>query len=390
MRAANSSRPDVRVTRRGLLATAAFAGAAVAAGCAPAAADRSQAPAVQSGGVAMPQTAWDELVAAAKQEGRLSLVTVAGVGYRKWGQAFQDAFPGIEVEQQQFATTALWVPKVLQERQGGLFLADVVQSGAPVIFGGLKGPGALAPLRPLLLNRPDVLSDSNWQDGFDVGWQDEAKQLGYGYATKIIPLALNTDLVQPGEVTSIDDVLNPKGKGKLIWGDVSGGGTFGPMHAIRVLRGEDAVKRLIVDQQPLFSRDARQLAESMIRGQYAIASALTRSVMQEFWDQGLGKNVQLVDLVGAGTIATSDCLWFLDRAPHPNAAKLFVNWALTKEGQTAFARDVQTDSRRTDVTPLNPDDTPKSGRQYVSVTNEASIPDVDKTRNLLDELVRSR
>ena len=50
------------------------------------------------------------------QEGRLSLVTVAGVGYRKWGQAFQEAFPGIEVEQQQFATTALWVPKVSPER----------------------------------------------------------------------------------------------------------------------------------------------------------------------------------------------------------------------------------------------------------------------------------
>src|SRR5437870_5672921 len=192
-----SSHSGVRVTRRGMLTSAAVAGTAMAAGCAPGAVDRSQVPAAQGDALAMPQTAWDDLVAAAKKEGRLSLVTVAGVGYRKWGQAFQEAFPGIEVEQQQFATTALWVPKVLQERQGGLFLADVVQSGAPVIFGGLKGPGALAPLRPLLLSRPDVLSDSNWQDGFDAGWQDDGKQLGYGYATKIIPLAINTDLVRP-------------------------------------------------------------------------------------------------------------------------------------------------------------------------------------------------
>ena len=47
-------------------------------------------------------------------------------------------------------------------------------------------------------------------------------------------------------------------------------------------------------------------------------------------------------------------LGVFDRAPHPNAAKLFVNWWLTKEGQTAYhelASSSPPPSLRDDVPP---------------------------------------
>jgi ABC-type Fe3+ transport system substrate-binding protein len=42
-------------------------------------------------------------------------------------------------------------------------------------------------------------------------------------------------------------------------------------------------------------------------------------------------------------------LMLIDQAPHPNAAKVFVNWLLTKEGQTAYATTMKQTSRRLDV-----------------------------------------
>jgi ABC-type Fe3+ transport system substrate-binding protein len=41
---------------------------------------------------------------------------------------------------------------------------------------------------------------------------------------------------------------------------------------------------------------------------------------------------------------------YINRAPHPNAAKVFLNWLLGKEGQTAFAKAMGYVSRRVDVT----------------------------------------
>jgi len=37
------------------------------------------------------------------------------------------------------------------------------------------------------------------------------------------------------------------------------------------------------------------------------------------------------------------------KASHPNAAKVYVNWLLTKEGQTEYARSRSYGSRRLDV-----------------------------------------
>ena len=43
-----------------------------------------------------------------------------------------------------------------------------------------------------------------------------------------------------------------------------------------------------------------------------------------------------------------------NKAPHPNAAKLFLNWFLTKEGQTSWAKNTLLNSRRRDVQVVDP------------------------------------
>ena len=57
---------------------------------------------------------------------------------------------------------------------------------------------------------------------------------------------------------------------------------------------------------------------------------------------------------GASISAAFGQLALMNRAPHPNAAKVFVNWLLSREGQSAFQRVISTpgerkNSRRIDV-----------------------------------------
>jgi len=82
------------------------AGAATAAACAPAA----TAPSGQASPGAQKaewENEWDRLAAAARQEGKLSVFTLAGAGYRKALDGFEKAF-GIPVEHSSESSASIW------------------------------------------------------------------------------------------------------------------------------------------------------------------------------------------------------------------------------------------------------------------------------------------
>ena len=78
---------------------------------------------------------------------------------------------------------------------------------------------------------------------------------------------------------------------------------------------------------------------------------------------------------GAGLTSHSGQIGLVDNAPHPNAAKVFVNWLLSREGQmtmqTVFAegRRGASNSRRTDIPKdmIPPQDRLKQGVDYIDV-----------------------
>jgi ABC-type Fe3+ transport system substrate-binding protein len=51
------------------------------------------------------------------------------------------------------------------------------------------------------------------------------------------------------------------------------------------------------------------------------------------------------EIMGGG----SCCMALLGRAAHPNAARVFVNWVLSREGQIAWQKYSATSSLRTDI-----------------------------------------
>src|SRR5262249_48813742 len=150
------------------------------------------------------------------------------------------------------------------------------------------------------------------------------------------------------------------------------------------------VRQLLVEQEPVLLRDPRQLMEGLIRGRYPIAlTGALKQNLREFLDQNLGTNVKFVEVPGL-MYSNMYSLWHLDRAPHTTADKLFVTGFLRREAQAIYAPNAERNSRRTDVTPVDPEGLPKPGQPFYTIGPEASLSDVKAARELLDEIGKIR
>ncbi len=310
------------------------------------------------------QADWQKLTAAAKQEGELSLAVSFGVGGvpRTTIEEFQK-FSGVKVNMQTFQSGSIMGPKILQEQQGGVFNYDVLMVSGP--FGpALRDGNALVPLRPQLM-RPDVLDTKVWVNGIDASFRDKEKQFGFAPVWELVShFWINTNFVKPGEIKNTPDLLNPRFKGKMMFSDVRTGATFAAAMGIQKAHGDDMLKRLFVDMEPAYSRDTRQILEQLIKGQRMVVIGVMEPLLPDFKAQGLTNHIQRIVLEDAKVSTTGNDLWMPKRAPHPNAAKLFVNWFLTKDGQTIYTQDTLNNSRRLDVPPQAPERAARAGEKY--------------------------
>ena len=347
-------------TRRGFLATTA---AATAAACAPAAAPPSAPAASPSGGSkAAWEQQWDQLVDAAKKEGKLSTLSLVGVGYRNAMDAFEKAF-GIQVEHDQAPSATVWVPKRTKEREAGINQLDVAIVPPNSAITSMRPAGAWDPIKPVIF-RPDVLDDKVWRDGIEGRYMDKEKQIAFAWEYHVQHvIGIDTSQVKT-EPKSMRDLLDPQWKGKIIMIDPRFGDGYLTASNYRKQYGDDFVKQYLVDQQPQFTREPRQVAENVIRGRNPIGQGMRVVVLKEFRDQGVTGNLKLMDFADADFVPATS-IFLANKAPHPNAAKLFINWFLTKEGQPVFSKELPTNSARNDVEVFVPEGAPGPGKQYL-------------------------
>lgn len=371
---------DRTTNRRTFLAAGGIAGAAALAACAPAA---TPAPPSIAAPAAQPEPwrkEWDELIAAAKKEGTLAITTGLGAGYRTAVEAFKAAYPGIEVEQGQLVATQ-FVPKALAESKAGVNNHDVVVTSHATAGLSMYTNGLMDPVRDAIMV-PELKDDKTWRGGFEAGFPDKDKKWAYA-AFQILSdyLWINTDIISPNEIKSVDDLLNPRWKGKIISGDPRSNG-YGstPGTALRIAYGDDIIRKLWKDQEVVLTVDSRQLAEGVIRGRYPISIGMDYAILNSFRQEGLGKNVMALQIPQMQSVsAGQDVLYIFKTKPHPNAAKVFVNWYLSKEGQTAWAQAGLNNSRRADVAPLSPDRAPQAGVKYFSSETAEGIAGLAET-----------
>jgi len=364
---------DARVSRRRLIQTALGAAAAAVV---PRRA-RAAAPAD-----------WPGVVAAAKAEGKVVFNTFPGDGYKRALRSFTAAYPDIKLEHTSLHSQD-FAPRILQERQANIFTWDVASIPTSTALQVLRPAGAWDPIRPVI-TLPEVRDDAGWDGGFERGFTVvKDKALTYGFiANRGGGVCVNTDQVKD-DVRSLNDMLAAKWKGKLLLADVRVmGDTFWPMTAARLNLGDEIIKRLFVDQDPVLSRDTRQMAEFMVRGRYPLALGVNPLLLSQFQKQGLGKNLKFVHPPEIDTVNFSTTLWLVNRAPHPNAAKVLINWILTKDAQVQWAREVETNSRRVGIESGNADLLPPKGAKLFQVDAEENLPEVIKTQDIAKAVIK--
>jgi ABC-type Fe3+ transport system substrate-binding protein len=152
--------------------------------------------------------------------------------------------------------------------------------------------------------------------------------------------------VDPKELRSFDDLLDPKWKGKIGFYDPrrpgAGSATWSFMWDIK---GVKYLKRLL-EQDIQVTRNRRVLAESLAKGKLSIIIGLTYYSFRQFVTAGLPIKPLPTFKEGTYISGGSGNLAIIKNPPHPNAAKVFVNWLLGKEGQEVFTNAMGQPTRR--------------------------------------------
>ena len=78
----------------------------------------------------------------------------------------------------------------------------------------------------------------------------------------------------------------------------------------------------------------------------------------------------------------------VNRAPHPSAAKVLINWLLTQGAQAAWAKELQTNSRFAGVEPGDPHAIVPMGLSLTQIDAEELLPELIKTQDLAKQLIK--
>ncbi len=308
---------------------------------------------------------WKKTLDAAKNEGKVHIYSVASNAVRSaLSKEFTKKY-GIQLE---FVTArgSELVEKLSSERRANIYLADLYIGGSTTPTTSFKPAGFLDPLKPLLV-LPEVTNPKLWYGG-GLYFGDKEKQ--YVVCPVLTAannyLSVNADLVKPGEIKAYKDLLNPKWKGKIIINDptIAGAGSRWFAVVADQFTGLDYMRDL-AKQEPFLTRDQRLQAEWVARGKYAIAIGVQPDLQAEFIKAGAPIKTVIPE-EGTWLGGGPGLIVYFNRAPHPNAAKIFVNWFLSKEGQTLYSKTAAAESARLDVPTdhLNKDDLRVPGVKY--------------------------
>ena len=294
----------------------------------------------QAGEPARWQADWDQALQAARKEGQLTLYGSAD--YEILFGEFNKKYPGIKVVGV-YGRGADVAKRFMAERRAERYLADLYVNGMTTGYNVFYKAKALDPIPPLLI-LPEVIDTSKWWNG-KHHYVDPENQylLNINGETRIV-VGYNTKLVNPAEIKSYWDLLNPKWKGKIVAYDPSLGGAGDAMRFFYHHKnlGPEFIRRVLTETDLVISSDTRQMGDWLAGGKYALSvfGPISRMDLDVMQIQGLPVSWFEPDHLkeGAYITAGSGGVALINKAPHPNAAKIALNWLLSREGQIAYQR----------------------------------------------------
>jgi iron(III) transport system substrate-binding protein len=331
---------------------------------------------------------WDKLVAAAEKEGQVTVYGPPGITYQNAIGAFQDSFPKIKL---------VYVPgsgtnnaqRLVTERRAEKFLADTFIGGSGSLIEILFEGNLLDPIPPLLI-LPEVKDSSVWFNRTHT-YADTKGQFVFMMQGNVNTnlAAYNTKLSKPDGLKSHVDLLNPKWKGKMVAYDPRARGHIQNVRAIYYSPklGGEFFRRFFSEMDVALSRDQRMMIDWVAQGKYQLSVFSTSNDVIEAKKKGLP--VDLIDAPddesymsgGFGHVAV------VNKAPHPAATKVFLNWLLSKDGQLKWQEKSDNNSLRLDIPKKmlsDPTSIPKEKGKYIN----ASLPqyqDIDAALKIVDD-----
>ena len=296
---------------------------------------------------------WEKLIQAAKKEGQVTVYSSFAQGPA--AQAFAKQFSEIKYVLVNNTGSQL-SNRVMAERRAGKPLADVIISGANTNYQVFYAAKILDPVRPGLI-LPEVVDPSGWWQG--KHWYVDAEaQYVFVYLGNVARVgSYNTKTVAANELQSYWDFLNPRWKGKIVARDIRKSGTGGDaarffFHQPEL--GPKFLRRLFSEADLTLVGESRQAVDWLAQGKFALGlflgeveKATAQGLPVDEFDAHQFKEGAPLG-VGIGTLAV------INNSPHPNAARLFVNWFLSREGQAAIQKEMVlsgsgADSMRVDI-----------------------------------------
>jgi iron(III) transport system substrate-binding protein len=272
-------------------------------------------------GAATAQEDWAKVEAAAKEEGTLVFYN-AQAGWTQptaAAEAFEKKY-GIRVDMLTGIRGAAMMERIRVETSNNQDSGDIVMMGVTGVVpmaqqGSLQDHGEIPNAANLILEP----------------WTPEEVPIyvvTYG-------IAVNSDMVSEADMPkSWKDLTDPKWKGKILSDEMTmpSGGQSWFAATLKGL-GEEFHKGMAKNELN-YSRQTAERAKRVARGEFAFAIPFNLAELEEL--KGLPvKGVIPVE----GSPYTPISVALIKGAKHPNAAKLFMNYLLSKEGQLHFAKD---------------------------------------------------
>jgi iron(III) transport system substrate-binding protein len=283
-------------------------------------------------------TRWEDVIKGAETEGEVNVYATNSVGdLRVIWDAFKRKFPKIKLNATGISTTSEIVTKVMAERRAGQFLVDVMLGAPGATYNSFYRGKALDPMPPALV-MPEVTDLSKWWKG-KHRYVDPENQFVFVYQSSLYgpPVYTNTKLVNLDSIRSVWDILDPKWKGKMIglWPRANYVSTALLFMYHHPQVGPKFLERLYSEMDITYFSDFRQGTDWLAAGKYQIC-VLCR--LRRAHEQGLPvaevSPYHFKEAPGIGS--NNGAIVLMNNHPHTNAARLFINWYLSREGQIAF------------------------------------------------------
>ncbi len=293
---------------------------------------------------------WKKTVEAAKEEGQVTIYTSSRQSNLLLESgAFQKKYPEIKL------LVALGNPlhRILTERRVEKYLADVALTGPSTLW-RLYLAKVLDPVRDAMI-LPEVIDESKWFRGKHQYVDKEEKYIFVAIGNPDSGnFYYNTNLIKPKKFRSMWDFLRPEMKGKMAARDIRSPGPGSvtiKFYYHNPELGVKFIKRLFGEMDLTFFRNQRQGIDWLSTGKFPICLFCNSSRIENAKFQGLPVEKFGLMKEGAALSSGGGGLTVVNRAPHPNAAKVFINWYLSREGQIALQTLKRgfSNSRRMDI-----------------------------------------